>query len=659
MQEQVFINCVPEDLPFVEEIKKRLELAGLSFYVPTASLDPVTQNELVEKIKSIAPAQGCMLCILSNRAVSNSLFISNIQLMCETARTGRVLVNYQVEPLENDQNIRLFASQAYRVEGSGDPAIDISRIIQRIHQVLQPSSSNILQFLSRNISRKVLIRLSSAALLLGVGGAILFNVLEPAPAAPELPTPTPVVLYVPFSGQSQDIGLTVDARSVPEYKPETDPAQEAPFFFQPATILDQQDFTDPVFEHTYDKQKWLFTFLLDDISSVAVTQTNGVLQLAIAPVGDQLFSNSLHSKYLFNLEQLSYLGFRFRMDNYLGTIQENTFFSSEFFMVPDAALANPNIQINGISQMLENDLGISLGSRWHSIEMVSQPEKNFFNLYLDGKKIQTIPFSDENLRLWRHFVFNLNVSNTSDWVRIQIDKVVFGADRPIPQTPLPENAPYRFTPDSVDLHEDFEIQTYQQALVVGEGFVTQTKGAISFRFPAGKENQRILFQFPGKPISENNYYATRFRFTSPDDNYWADWEAFHMGPVNLTFQSKQGFDLVIGSMRQELNFQGTTGMNEVINAFAYNQNAAPGNWHVLEMIIKPPTVSSQVYTVFFWVDGYLLGSSNLQDSAPFLDTNGPLVATIQINAGSYRQDAFSGEIDDLVIGTIASDKIKE
>ena len=78
MQEQVFINCVPEDLPWVGEVKKRLELAGLSFCVPPAALDPVTQNELVEKIRAIAVEHGCMLCILSNRAVTNSLFISNI-----------------------------------------------------------------------------------------------------------------------------------------------------------------------------------------------------------------------------------------------------------------------------------------------------------------------------------------------------------------------------------------------------------------------------------------------------------------------------------------------------------------------------------------------------------------------------------------------------
>ena len=305
MQEQVFINCVPEDFPLAEEIKKRLELAGLPYYVPPANLDPVTQNEMVEKIKGIATAHGCMLCILSNKAVSNSLFISNIQLMCESARTSRVLINYQVEQLENDLSIRLFDSQAYLVKKTGHPSEDISKVIQRIHQILHSPTWNIFQYLSRHISRKALIRLFITTLILGIGGAILFNALQPAPVAPLLPTPTPVVLYVPFSGQSQDLGLTVDVRSVPEYTPDTDPALEAPFSFQPTTILEQQDFSDPTFEHTYDGRKWLFTYMLDDVSSIAVNQTNGVLQLAVAPVGDKQLNMAVSSKYLFNLEQLT------------------------------------------------------------------------------------------------------------------------------------------------------------------------------------------------------------------------------------------------------------------------------------------------------------------------------------------------------------------
>jgi hypothetical protein len=659
MLEQIFINFVPEDFPHLEEIKKRLELAGLRYYLPPADDNPVNQHAIVEKIKEIAGSHGCMLCILSNQAVSNSLFIGNIQLMCETARSSRVLIEYLIEDLGNDQSIRLFASQAYQVKRSRQSSEDGTDIIKRINQVIHPPARNVFKFLLRYISGKALIRLFIAVLVLGVGGSILFNVLQPAPSEPNLPTPTPVVMFVPFSGQSQDAGLIVDARSVPDCIPETVPVLEAPFLFHPATILDHQEFSDPAFEHTYDTRKWLFSYMLDDVSSVAVTQTNGVLQMAVAPIGGQALSIGLNSKYLFNLEQLSYLGFRFRLDDYQGRVQDATIFRSAFSMVPGEAVTNLDISINGISQILSNEHDISLGSRWHTVEMLGQPDKHFMDLYLDGKKIRTISFTDDQLVLWRHYGFSMLVSNTSDWVRIQIDEVIFGADRPIPQTIRPEDASYRFTPDTVALHEGFETSALDQALVDGAGFVSQSQGVVSFRIPAGKDNPGIQFRYPGKPISENNYYAARFRFTSPDDNYWANWASLYIGLVNLTFQSQGGFNLYLGSMRQELNFQGHSGSNNVTNAFAYNQNAAPGNWHTLEMIIEPVTAGSLDYTVSYWVDGGLLGRSNLQDSAPFLDASAPLVAVIQINSGSNRQNVFSGDIDDLVIGAISADKIKE
>ena len=89
MQEQVFINCVAEDIPHIKEIEERLELAGIAFTVSPARLTPALQKETVEKIQAIAAGQGGMLCVLSQNALVDSAFISNIQLMCETAGKKR------------------------------------------------------------------------------------------------------------------------------------------------------------------------------------------------------------------------------------------------------------------------------------------------------------------------------------------------------------------------------------------------------------------------------------------------------------------------------------------------------------------------------------------------------------------------------------------
>ena len=133
---------------------------------------------MVEKIKGIAAGHGCMVCILSQKAVSDSLFISNIQLMCETARNNRVLVYYPVEQLGDDQNIRLFDSQAYQVKRTGSAAEDVSGVIQRINQIIHPPARDIFQLLSRIISRKALTGLLIAVAVLGVIASVFLNLVK-------------------------------------------------------------------------------------------------------------------------------------------------------------------------------------------------------------------------------------------------------------------------------------------------------------------------------------------------------------------------------------------------------------------------------------------------------------------------------------------------
>jgi len=96
------------------------------------------------------------------------LFISNIQLMCETARNNRVLIYYQVEKLENDQNVRLFASQAYQVKKTGRASEDVSGIIKRINQIIHPPSGIFNTLLSGFISKKAVTWLLIAVVMLGV-----------------------------------------------------------------------------------------------------------------------------------------------------------------------------------------------------------------------------------------------------------------------------------------------------------------------------------------------------------------------------------------------------------------------------------------------------------------------------------------------------------
>lgn len=666
MREEIFINCIVEDLPVVEEIEKRLEIAGLSYYVESAQLTAVLQQEMVEKIKSVAEAHGCMVCILSQKAISDSLFISNIQLMCETASNKRVLVYYPVEQLGDDQNIRLFDSQAYHVKRTGSASEDASEVIQRINQILHPPTRDIFQLLSGIISRKALTRLLITVAVLAVVASVLFNFVNKAPAAPALPTSTPVVMYTPFSGQSQEAGLTVDTSISPDYKPDSNPAIEAPFAFKPAYILMQDDFNNPAFDSSYDGQKWTNNYnRLESAPGIAINQTNGVLQLAVAPTGEQQAYLALSSKYMFNPQYVTYVGYRFRINDYKGMIQENSFvsggFSYQFNDLPDIF----NIQFDGFSQKLQfNHSEIALGSHWHTVEMVSQTDRHFIDIFLDGKKINSLSLEEGQFDRWMHAVFSLFVSKTNNWVSMQIDDVILGGDDSNSPALRPEDAPYRFMPDTVALHEDFSTPLPEQNINIGSEFVTQSGGVLSFRIPAGQDEQHIKLLFPTKPINVNNYYATRFRFTSPDDEYWANSAGFYLWMINQNQFTKDKtinpFNLFIGAIRHEYAFGGGYGTSGGMPGYPFGQNRPPGSWHTLEMIVKPPEGNSQTYAVFYWVDDHLLGVGNIQDDpAPFLDSNAPLVALLRIDSGSSRQHVFSGDIDDLVIGTIASDKIKE
>ena len=143
----------------------------------------------------------------------------------------------------------------------------------------------------------------------GVITSLVFGYIRNVPSGSVHPTPTLVLIYTLFIPQSQDAGLTVDARFVPGNTAVADPETEAPFHYKPKTVLEREDFKDPAFDNSFDGRKWnLNHFMLDDIASMAVTQTNGVLQMAVAPTGNQPVSLTLESKYLFNPEQVPYLG---------------------------------------------------------------------------------------------------------------------------------------------------------------------------------------------------------------------------------------------------------------------------------------------------------------------------------------------------------------
>jgi hypothetical protein len=662
MPEQVFINCMPEDFPLVEEIKKRLELAGLSYYVAPQTLNAIIQNEIVEKIRNIATTQGCMLCLLSNWAIADSAFVSNIQLMCETVKSKKALVLYSSEQLEDDRAIRLFLPQAHRVKASGQMEADLSRLIQSIRQMIHPPRRNLFQFLSEHFSRQVLVRWSVAALMLGVGGSLLYNLAKPGAKASFTPTPTPVVMLVPFSDQSINAGLDVTSARPPENKPRSDPAVEAPFAYKPAVIVEQDDFDKPAFNGDYDRGKWMvYDNRLEGIPDIFAAQQNGVLNLDVAPVPDRQAYLALDGRYMFNPRQVTYLGMRFRLKAYQGKVQDNTFvdvnFTDQFINIPDLSF----FHLDSLAQELMTDQGSApLGTRWHAVEIVGRADPRQVDIYLDGKKIETLAFSEFQMKLWMRNTLTLYVSNTTDWIGMQVDQIIYGAEQPLPSMQQPEQAVYHYTPDKVTLHEDFNGALNPQKIQSGNNMITQGGGVLRMSIPPGLEPNGAQLRFPTRPINENNYYATRYRYTSPADNYWDPWASFQIKVLDPTTKWGDGFDMVFVLFRQSSAFGCAFGLGGSLAQFPFGQYQGSQAWHTLELAVQAPEGPGEVYTGYFWADGTLLGIVPMPgDPARLLNPNTPLILNVNLVSQGYHPNVFSVEVDDLVIGSLSNEKIKE
>lgn len=674
MTEKVFINYVPDDIDVARSVKKQLEQVGISCYLPPTETNPVVNLEIVEKIKQIGGDQGCMLFIFSEKASASSVFISNIQLMSEVAGKNRVLIRYQVEDVKNDQQVRLFYSQAHHIINRNDLVNETAQIIRWVNKIteqeMQPVSKNPLRILFQTISKNVIIGLVVAVIFVSVAAAVIYNLINPfastsvQPTPVVLPTltPTPVVMYVPFSGESKDSGLSVDARFVPSYLPEKDPAMEAPFSYKPKYILVQDDFSDPKYENSYNGAIWAVNWGLDEIGSMDVSQMNGILQLAVAPQLERQTELRLDSRLLYTPDQCTYLAYRFRMDDYQGIKQPNTnvIVNAVFQLTKENSLeANFNLIDQSFSGFQTGDSKSTLDSDWHTLEIISQAEKQNIDIYLDGKKVGTRSLNQIQSKSWMNYVFFLSVSNTNDWVRFQLDEIIFGASEPISEKELPEDVPYHFTPSQVDYQENFDTQAYQQFLVNGNSYVKINNGVLEFNIPSGKEDIGIGLEVPISSTSETNYLATRYRYTSPNTDYWSNWGGFTLLLFNPSFQNPEGYSPQIEVTRLDERFAGWSCQSCGLQVNAYIVNSQPSQWHTLEMVMKRSVSNSNQYRIAFWIDGNLLGEDELSDAEKFLNESENLFAAIRINSGRNRHEAFSGEIDNLTTGFLDPTKAQE
>jgi hypothetical protein len=119
-----------------------------------------------------------------------------------------------------------------------------------------------------------------------------------------------------------------------------------------------------------------------------VKQSKGVLQLSASAqdIRDRLLD--VRFNYLFDLSNTTYIGIRFRMEDYQGwtDVQDQIVGSiniSSYLHLVDFNINKQTISIPWISDDL-----YELGDEWHALEFVINPDTFWATISLDEKKLE-------------------------------------------------------------------------------------------------------------------------------------------------------------------------------------------------------------------------------------------------------------------------------
>jgi hypothetical protein len=90
------------------------------------------------------------------------------------------------------------------------------------------------------------------------------------------------------------------------------------------------------------------------------------------------------------------------------------------------------------------------------------------------------------------------------------------------------------------------------------------------------------------------------------------------------------------------------------------ENFSPGYWHTMEMIIKPLLPGGERFVLQYLHDGCLVGNEvhEIEDAEYYLGGY-PFTVNFTVSAGDHRQQVFSGEIDDITIGSIDFNEVAQ
>jgi hypothetical protein len=654
-EQTIFINTVLQDSQIARQIQDQLKIEDIPCYLPPQVTNLKDHYEVVNQIEAMVTNQSVMVVVLSQAALDNPWFVSNVQYACELAGRRTVLVILQIDDVPKDNPIGLYYAQAALLKATNQAELPLKKLISMIKRVLHrkdmPNT-----FHQRRLPKKVIGWAFGIAVIgafaLGVSSYFLpwYSDLM-SPRLP--PIATPVIFEDPFSGESIDRGITVDRRSLPEMPPSGVPQTEAPFFFQPAFIHKRFSFDDPALENldVLNIGSQYGNRSVTPKDQTASRQIQGSLQVSLAP-GEGIDSKFIKFGFphVFSTREMPYIGVRFYLEDYAGWSDADLTnfigFSTTFH---DGHLCLIDV---GRGRIL-NEQGEVIdesGIGWHTLEIMPSNTDQVMRIYLDGDEIGQHAL-DMGVDRYAQLSLNLSAPYATDWVNIYIDELVFGGERPLFKTASADEMTYLMTPDVVLYDETFDEVPAFPVEIHGSGAMVRN-GTFQFSIPKGREDVNINVAIPAQPVSQMNYFSMKYRILDFQTDPWSEWGSISIRLQSLDLAQDKGYSS-IGAFdsRYGAEYILQAGRNEHHGWWGSWENFQPGAWHVMEMVIKPGSDLRDQYIIQYWHDHILVGEHEIIDVEYFLGDH-PFSVAFSVDSGRPRQVDFKGEIDEIMVGGI-------
>ena len=156
---------------------------------------------------------------------------------------------------------------------------------------------------------------------------------------------------------------------------------------------------------------------------------------------------------------------------------------------------------------------------------------------------------------------------------------------------------------------------------------------LSFEMPKRNDDQSAIFELPGKPITEMNYFSMRFRLIDYQEDYWST-----CGQISIEYRDDQvgeeiGPISAVSMSRYTANHFLEFRPNQIENNLGSVEDLQYNFWHTMEMAIKPTSPGPDTYILAYWFDNVLVAEYPINEEDIFPETENRTFLWYHFGAG--------------------------